>query len=64
MTTFPPIYDIDYQIDTGKVKLQWERLSESRILASIRLGIEDARQNRGKMFSDTDLATDDDVDGE
>ena len=33
---------------------------EARIMASVRLGIEQARNNQGTMLTDADLATDDD----
>jgi len=42
------------------VPTQWGLPAEVRIMASIMLGIEQARRNEGTLLGDTDLATGDD----
>ena len=45
---------------TLSVRPQWGLPAEARIIASIMVGIEQARRNEGTLLGDKDLATDDD----
>lgn len=41
-------------------RLQWGLPAQAHIVASIMLGIEQAKKNQGTLLEDADLATDDD----
>lgn len=48
------------QSGTMGVTTQWRGPIQLRVLWSIKLGMEQASRNEGKLLNDADLATDDD----